>query len=162
MNKYSPEILDEELTRHFEEEMEKIREGDKSEKKVLEKAKEVILKTLDKFRKHEKDIGDKLIEANRESQRIAETLGPCNVCKKGEIRIIGSKKTGKKFAACNQYPDCKTTFCLPQSGTLKKTDKNCGCGFVKMMLLRKGKKPWFFCFNPNCQFKDAEKKEGSN
>jgi len=25
------------------------------------------------------------------------------------------------------------------------------CGFPMLMSLKKGKKPWFFCFNPNCE-----------
>jgi len=35
---------------------------------------------------------------------------------------------------------------------IKKTDKNCEeCGFPMLMSLRAGKKPWFFCFNRECE-----------
>jgi hypothetical protein len=41
---------------------------------------------------------------------------------------------------------------LPPSGMIKKTDKVCeSCGFQMLMSLKKGKKPWFFCFNSKCK-----------
>ena len=62
-----------------------------------------------------------------------------------------SKKTRKYFVACNKYPDCKNTYTLPPNGIIKKTDKICEeCGFPMLMRISKGKRPWIFCFNPEC------------
>jgi hypothetical protein len=34
---------------------------------------------------------------------------------------------------------------------MKKTDKTCDkCGWPLMMALQRGKRPWIFCFNPDC------------
>ena len=53
--------------------------------------------------------------------------------------------------ACDAYPDCKTTYSLPPNGAIKKTDKICEeCGFPILRRLSRGKRPWEFCFNPEC------------
>ncbi len=158
LEKYSPIIIDEKLTRSFEEEMEKIVEAKKDfalkEKKVINKAKKTITNISKDFEKNEKQIGKELLQANlelREQQKKENTLCPCPICKKGELAITYSRKTRRHFIACNAYPDCKTTFSLPPKGVIKKTDKVCEeCGFPKLISLRKAKKPWFFCFNPAC------------
>ena len=65
---------------------------------------------------------------------------------------VHSKKNGKYFVACDAYPKCRNTFSLPPNGTIKKAEKICEkCGFPLMMSLRKGKKPWIFCFNTGCE-----------
>jgi len=76
----------------------------------------------------------------------------CPVCKKGSLAITYSRKNRKFFIACNAYPECKTTFSLPPFGIFKKIDKACEkCSWPMLMSLRKGKKPWIFCFNPVCE-----------
>ena len=40
---------------------------------------------------------------------------------------------------------------------MKKADKICGeCGFPMLMSIRKGKRPWIFCFNPECVTRNKE------
>jgi len=159
LEKYSPIIIDEKLTRNFEDEMEKITEAKKDfeekEKKVIEKAKQTIIEISRDFEKNENKIGQELLQANielREQEKEANILTDCPICKRGKLAITYSRKTRKNFIACNAYPECKTTFSLPPNGLIKKTDKICEkCGFPLMISLRKGKKPWIFCFNPNCE-----------
>jgi len=172
LEKYSPIIIDEELTRHFEKEMEKIQESKKNfkqtplgvpqiielrgkEDKIIDKAKETITKIAKQFVKNEKKIGIELLNANiklQEKQKQENKLNLCPICKKGDLAITYSRKTRRHFVACNAYPDCKTTYSLPPNGTIKKTDKNCeSCGFPMLMLLKKARKPWFFCFNSECE-----------
>jgi DNA topoisomerase-1 len=162
LEKYSPIIIDEALTKNFEDEIELIVGKDSENKKkmlskqemLLTKAKDTITKISGQFEKHEKEIGKELLVANlqqREQQKIENKLCICPVCKKGNLAITYSRKTKKHFIACDAYPDCKTTFSLPP-GTIKKTDKVCEeCGFPKLMSVRYGKKPWFFCFNRECE-----------
>ncbi|GIU69947.1 MAG: hypothetical protein KatS3mg002_1183 [Candidatus Woesearchaeota archaeon] len=45
------------LTRHFEIEMERIREKKLTEEKVLKEAEKALIKILEKFKKNEKSIG---------------------------------------------------------------------------------------------------------
>jgi len=154
LDKYSPEILDEKLTSSFEKEMDKVQEGKKKKEEVIEKSKEVLKKILKHFKSNEIKIGEDLATATLETQKQMNELGICPVCKKGKIRILYSKKTKKRFAACDAYPNCKTTYSLPQQGLLKSTDVCKHDGFPQVIVIRKGKRPWTLCFNPNCPGKE--------
>ena len=152
LGKYSPEIIDEELTRHFEMEMEEIQEEKKNGGEVLEEAKTVLVKILDGFKKKEKGIGDELIEATKESETKENTIGSCPACGKGTLMM----KRGKfgRFIACSTYPECKATFKLPSNGFVKNTDKMCEtCKHPVITVIRSAKKPQEVCINPDCPSK---------
>jgi DNA topoisomerase-1 len=157
LEKYSPIIIDEKLTRHFEKEMESIQGSKKfqteKEKKIIDEAKITITKILDGFVKNERKIGDDLLKGNDkviEQQREENTLTQCPVCKKGNLRILYNKNFKRYFVGCSNYPECKTTFSLPP-GMIKNASKSCGqCNFPKLIRIQKGKRPWEFCFNPEC------------
>ncbi len=158
LEKYCPKILDEELTRQFELEMEEIENGEKKPDQILKKAKENLKEILEDFKKKEKDIGEGLKEATIETRNKESYIGKCPVCKKGNLRVIFSKKTKKRFIACDAYPKCKTTFSLPQKGLVKSAEKECPeCGYPMVMVITKGRRPWVFCINPNCKSKQQEK-----
>ena len=95
-----------------------------------------------------------LLNANieyREQQKIENKIMKCPKCKKGDLAITYSKKNRRQFVACDAYPNCKNTFSLPPNGTIKKMDKICEhCNWPMMMRLSAGKRPWMFCFNPEC------------
>ena len=80
-------------------------------------------------------------------------LGECIVCKKGKLRIMYSKLSKKRFVACDQYPNCKTTYSLPQQGLIKSAGVCKHDGFVQVMIIRKGKRPWALCLNQDCPSK---------
>ena len=159
LEKYSPIIIDEELTRNFEKEMDFILESkkdfEKQEQKIVESAKGTITKIAKDFEKNKKDIGNELAVAETkvwESEKEANKLNVCPKCKKGTLSIMYSRKTKRSFVACNAYPECKNTYSLPPNGVIKKTEKICeDCGFPLLMRLSKGKRPWTFCFNPECE-----------
>ncbi|MEM2121829.1 MAG: DNA topoisomerase I [Candidatus Woesearchaeota archaeon] len=166
--KYSPTLLDENLTRHFEEELELINENKKEKTEVLEEAKKTVTEIIEDFKKNENSIGISLKDAHNETEMEKIVVGKCPNCKDGNLIIIKSKKTGKQFVACDQYPNCKTTFSLPQYGLIKTTKEKCGvCGFPIVSVIRKGKKPWKLCINPECSSKNEwnnnkDKKENKN
>lgn len=152
--RYSPKIMDEELTRHFEEDMELIREGKEKGQKVLDEAKEVLLVILADFKKHEKEVGLELLKAVQETREEARTIGPCPVCKQGTLKIIVSRKTKKHFIACDKYPECSTTFPLPQNALVKAAEKACeACAYPLVTIIRKARRPQVLCINPNCPSK---------
>ncbi len=160
LEKYSPKILDEELTRHFEEDMELIREGKEKPEQVLKQARTVLMEILVDFKKHEKHIGGELLKAVQEARDVASTVGQCHVCKKGMLKIIMNKKTKKRFLACDQYPKCEATYPLPQNALVKPTEGSCVvCGFPQVLVIRKRARPQTLCVNPNCKSKELEKKE---
>tara|TARA_B100000315_G_scaffold229348_1_gene238867 strand:- start:1729 stop:2913 length:1185 start_codon:yes stop_codon:yes gene_type:complete len=157
IKKHSSIIADEELTRNFEKEMNSIqtlkKDFEKGEKKIIEKAKETIKKIISQFKSKENEIGKELLSANAElnKQRKEENkLVPCGVCGKGNLIINYSKKNKKHFIACDAYPNCKNTSSLP-FGMIKKSGKNCEeCEYPMLLRVMRGKRPWEFCFNPEC------------
>ena len=64
--------------------------------------------------------------------------------------LVRKSKAGRQFLGCDKYPDCTSTLPLPPYGLIKKSEDSCICSWPKMMALQKGKKPWFFCANPEC------------
>lgn len=164
LDKYSPDILDSELTREFEEEMEKVRDGKIKEETVLKRAQKVLISILKKFKYHEKAIGKELLVAVRDTQKKMSIVGPCPNCK-GNL-VIKRSRFGL-FVACDQYPKCKTTFSLPKKALIKVTGKVCkGCGTPEVLVIRQGKRPFNYCLNLKCKLKESwgskeDKKEES-
>jgi DNA topoisomerase-1 len=145
---YEPLIVDEALTRHFEEEMEDIRHGKRKEKIVIDEAKKNLQAILEDFKKNELKIGKGLSEAEKTAFRTATVLGTCPVCK-GELQI--KKSRFGFFVGCSGYPKCKSTFGLPHGAKVKPTGKVCSeCGYpiVEVQYPRQNKKE--VCINPKC------------
>lgn len=162
LEKFCPRIIDEELTRHFEIELDQIQEGKRKAEDVLKEAKEVLRIILEEIKRKEKEIGEKLSVASKETKRQEKLVGKCPICKVGDLRIIVSKATKKRFIACNKYPECKTTFGLPQSGIVKQLKRECPeCKYPMVTVIRKGKRPWQLCINPNCPTKERYKARNS-
>ena len=147
LHKYAPEILDEKLTADFEESMEHIREGKEKPAAVLEKAKKVLTELLAAFKKKEILVGKELLESIRSTQEEQNYIGSCPSCKEGRLFV----KFGKfgKFIACGRYPDCKTTFKVPQLGMIRRAEEVCDkCGYPQLKLIKRGTRT--FCINPQC------------
>jgi DNA topoisomerase-1 len=173
LDKYSPIIIDEKLTRDFELEMDNIQrmhdktKQEKKENEIIEKAKTTITNISKDFEKSKNKIGEELVSANteyREQQKRENAIIKCPKCGKGDLAINYSKKTRRFFVSCNAYPDCKNTYSLPPNGQISKADKNCEeCQWPMLTRLSKGKKPWTFCFNPQCPTNKAwaEKREAN-
>ncbi|MFC1691002.1 DNA topoisomerase I [Nanoarchaeota archaeon] len=158
LEKYSPRILDEELTKQFEEEMEKIREKKKKPEEVLESAKTILTKILSDFKKNEKHIGKELMDATKEARDEASYLGKCPNCEDGEIHL----RRGKfgRFGACDKYPECKTTYSLPKAGVVKSARKECpDCKAPIITIKRPRSSPQEVCINPDCPSKKITDKE---
>lgn len=168
LEKHSSIIIDENLTRQLEEQMEKMQESkgnlEDKEKEVIEKAKRIILDISKEFKAKEETIGKELASALnelREEQRENNTLMLCPTCKKGNLRIMFNKKSRRYFVACSAYPECRQTYSLPPNALIKKADdKKCEAdNFPKLLAIRKAKRPWEFCFNPECPIEKAKREE---
>ncbi|PLW80519.1 DNA topoisomerase I [Candidatus Woesearchaeota archaeon] len=158
LDKHSPQILDEKLTRNFEEEMEEIRKEKTTHDKVIKGAKEILLKILNDFKSKEKEIGTELAGANKETINEATNVGKCPKCKVGDLSI----RRGKfgMFIACNKYPDCKTTFSLPGGSKIKPAKKICEeCKHPMIILQRARSKPIEACINPKCPTREPKDPE---
>ncbi len=155
LEKYAPTIVDEQLTAEFEEDMDKIREGKEKPEKVLDRAKHVLIKLLEDFKKKEKVVGKDIIASVRETLDIQNHIGACPVCKEGRLMM----RRGKfgRFIACDKYPACSTTFKIPQNGLVKNTEKICEHDqFPLVLVIMKGKRPREICIKPDCKSKVSE------
>lgn len=158
LKKYCPEILDEELTRDFEVEMEEIREDKKTPDQILSKAKIVLKQILNHFKENELKIGKSLASAYVETRDQSNTIGKCDKCGK-DLRIMYSPRFKSYFVACSGYPACKNTFHIPK-GLPKKTDKVCPiCGYPMVRMIRKGARPYDYCINMVCPKKVEWRKQ---
>ncbi len=164
LEKHSPIIIDEKLTREIEKDMDLIRnskhELNKKQQTTVSKAEKALTEISKQFKKQEVEIGKELIQANealyaqeKEENRLRI---PCPSCKKGELAIKYTPRFRSYFIACDQYPDCRQTFPLPSQSIIKQTGKNCEeeeCKWPLLLRLKQGKRPWIFCPNPNCPSK---------
>ncbi len=164
LEKYSPIIIDENLTRDLEEKMEDIQFKEdnrfQKEKAVLADVERIIRNIAREFKEKEFEIGQALVEGSqelREQQREQSIIMPCPQCKKGNLVIKYSKKIGRYFAACDTYPECKATHSLPPNALIKKTDNLSENNLPLLMAIRKNRKPWIFEFNPNYKKPSEEK-----
>lgn len=152
LEKYMPEMLDEQLTRHFEDEMEEIREKKTTEDQVLSEAKVTITKILDKFKKNESSVGQELLKATVETRDELSFVGKCNRCGTGDLQI----RRGKYgfFVACNRYPECQNTFALPSNAKVVPAKKECPtCGSPMVKVIKARKQPQEICINKECPSK---------
>ena len=152
LEKFSPDVLSEELTRKFEKEMELIYKGKKKRSKVIKEAKKTLKKILNQFKQNEKPIGKKLSKSLMQAREKARILGPCKKCD-GVLKIMRGR-SGKLFAGCSSYPKCSEGYPLPQHARIEPTGKICPkCGTPIIRVFRKGKRPFTMCLDPNCPTK---------
>ncbi|MFH0711242.1 MAG: DNA topoisomerase I [Candidatus Aenigmatarchaeota archaeon] len=156
LKEYSPKILSEEMTRKFESEMDLVLNGKKKREEVVEEAKETLTEVLEDFKKNEKEIGKRLYEGLVEARKEENRLGMCPKCKTGELRMMFSRKTGKRFVGCSNYPKCVNGFPLPQVGLIIPLGKTCDkCGLPMIQVNRKRRRPFRMCINHKCVSKEG-------
>ncbi|NHV99328.1 MAG: DNA topoisomerase I [Thaumarchaeota archaeon] len=156
LNRFSPKILSVEMTREVEADMEKIEKGLIDEEKVISMAKAELTEILREVEANEEYIGKHLSTSIISILRGKNIIGKCPLCKEGELRMIVSRKTGKRFGICTNVFEkkCSLTIPLPQNpNRVYATERNCKiCGWPMVRVITKGK-PWLLCVNPSCSSK---------
>ena len=159
LEKHSPEIVSAELTKKFDEKMKLIEDGKLKKDDVIKDVEKHLVGILKDFKEHEKEIGKHMLKAVREYEKIIHTVGDCGKCNKGELRIIHSKRTGKRFVGCSNYPKCSNSFPLPQRGYVQAVERLCDkCGLHLIEVRRAGRRPWRFCVQHGFEYKDKKAK----
>ncbi|MFH0961498.1 MAG: DNA topoisomerase I [archaeon] len=152
LEKNAPKIISPELTRELEGEMENIVAGKTKRESVIDRAKKVLVETLEGFREKEKEVGEILLKGLQVTQKVKETLGACPSCG-GTLKIVFNPKTRKKFVGCSGYPTCKNAYPLP-SGLIETTEKVCEfCRAPAIKVIRAGKRPFVMCLTVECESK---------
>jgi DNA topoisomerase I len=163
LEKHSPVIINEKLTREIEKDMDGIRSSKKELTKkqlaIVKKAEQALTKISKDFKKQEVAIGKELIAANEALYaQEAEDNNlhiKCPGCGKGEITIKYTPRFKSYFLACTAYPECRQTFPLPSQSIIKRTEKVCeDCQWPMLLRLKQGKRPWVLCPNPKCPSKE--------
>lgn len=153
LKRHAATISTPEMTAELERDMEAIVEG-KEANIVVDKSRGILHHTVKGMQRKKEELAREIWQGI-ESDRV---LGRCPVCDTGELRLIRSKKSGKRFIGCSNYPDCKTAYPLPQYGMIQPAGESCSfCGTPRVKVISKGKKPWIICPNPDCPSKQEEK-----
>jgi len=145
-SKYSSKVVDPELTRKLESEMEGIQTEQMSQKQVLDDAREIVSGIMGELKHSENEIGNELLEKLKETESFAQ-------CKcGGTLRVL--QKGSSKFLGCTNYPNCKITYSLPK--TLFSYAGQCeACGAPKIWIILKRQR-FIACVNRECPEKIAK------
>jgi DNA topoisomerase-1 len=162
LEKHCPDIVSVDLTRRFEEDMEKVQKGEKKREDIIKEAEEGLRKILTKFKSEEKEVGAEIRQAVEHYEQEENNIGKCPKCKKGDIMVIRSQKTGKRFAGCNNYPDCRNSYPLPQKGSLSVNSKTCHCGMNLAEIKSKGRRPWKLCVEHGFDYNKKDFKKAAD
>ncbi len=160
LDKYAPLVSSVELTRIIEEKMEQIQQGKINKETVIKEVTKQLTSQLTEFKINEQKIGEILSQASKKTQIHQRVVGKCPVCGTGDLIIVYSRKTKKRFIGCTNYfkGNCKTSFPLPQKGKIISTKSKCkACGYPQVLVKFKDKKPWSLCFNLNCSLKTKKR-----
>jgi DNA topoisomerase-1 len=153
LTQYCPTVISPELTRRLEQEMNQIQEGTKTKEAVLKSTVKVLKPVILMLKSKQSVIGSQLSDALKKAQLKERLVGACPKCADGDLVILRSRKTGKRFVSCTNYFEgkCNLTFPLPQNGAIKPLGSTCNsCGSPTVCVLTKGRTPWKLCLNPAC------------
>ncbi|HXG07956.1 MAG TPA: DNA topoisomerase I [Nitrososphaera sp.] len=163
MRTFAPDIISTELTRAMEEQLELVEQGSVDSTLVIEQSVDKLIESLASLMEKEAAIGAKIGDAATGDSTRAATLGPCPVCKKGQLRMIKSYRTKKRFVGCSNYSGgCRASAPLPQKGTIKISGKvcpECDWPIVGIVFARRSRQ-WKICTNVQCPSKKRNKLYG--
>ena len=156
LSKYCPTIVSSEFTRELEHEMDGIQQGTQTKQVVIQNALENIKLVSSELKENEMTVGTQLNLALHQARTQEKTVGSCPKCTDGNLVVLRSKKSGKRFVGCTNYfqGKCNTAFPLPQTGSIKllSTCKSCSSPIIAAYI--RGKNPLKICINPNCPQKE--------
>jgi DNA topoisomerase-1 len=152
---FASEIATHEMTAELERSMDAISEGKISKDSVVDESRDVLRRVYEHLTNAEDEFADIVWNGIRGD----ETLGPCPTCGRNLI-VRRNRRSGKRFAGCEGYPECRTTFPLPQKGDIIPLGTQCdACGSPEIKVIGK-KRPWVTCINMDCPKKQEQRKEG--
>ena len=160
LERYCPEVVSINFTRELEKNMEEIQNEKEKKDVVIAKATIRLEPVLTEMKKHQETVGEELTGAAKKAQMQQRVVGSCLQCGTGKLVIVYSRRTGKRFLGCTGFfkGQCKVSFPLPQTGTIKPISKDCGvCGWPMIQYQTKGKRPWVFCVRPDCPSKEGRR-----
>jgi DNA topoisomerase-1 len=151
---FASEIATHEMTAELERSMDAISEGRVSKDSVVDESRDVLRRVYEHLTNSEEEFAD-IVWNGIKGDAI---LGPCPNCGRNLI-IRRNRRSGKRFAGCEGYPECRTTFPLPQRGDIIPLGTQCdACGSPEIKVVGK-KRPWITCINMDCPKKQEQRKD---
>ncbi len=151
MNKFVSEIVSTRLTNFLESSIKRIEEGNITMNDVRKYLEKSLESPLNKIKTNEWSIGNEIknVLTNSENEM---TIGKCPKCQNGEMILIKSRKSNKRYIACSQYrvTGCNAIASVPQLGFIKKSNTICSCGWPILRIMFARKKLWMICVNREC------------
>ena len=152
LEKKIPKIISLGMTREMERNLEEILIRPDISKKVLrdsvETVSSIILSVMG-----EETLGKRLDSMSKTARYKKRVLGKCPICKDGDLIIIVSKRTGKRFVGCSNYPKCTASMPLPQKGRIRVGGKCNKCEWPRVKVTI-GRKTFVTCVNLDCPSKE--------
>lgn len=154
LEKNVSDIVSEDLTKHFEEECDKVEAGKMTKEQVLKDAQKTITEICEKFIGRQEKIGKELTESVIASQDKQSILGTCPNCG-GTLKVMKMWNTGSRFVGCSGYKKgCRFGSPLPREGTIVSTGNVCQeCKTPIIQVYRQGAKPFRMCLSLECPTK---------
>jgi DNA topoisomerase I len=150
MEKYSPSMLKTELTREVERKLEAVEKGGE-ESSALRDTIRLVAERLVELSRDEEAVGKTIGSALELSSGGSVVLGKCPVCKTGNLKVVRSRTTRKRFVGCSNYASgCRASAPLPQRGIVEATTSACRRCSWPMIVVKRGRAPWRVCVNPSC------------
>jgi DNA topoisomerase-1 len=158
MEKYAPAIVTTKLTREIEERLEEVEGEARGDAELVRGTVRSIAEQLVGLSANEDVVSREIAAALATTVATSYVLGPCPVCKSGQLRTIRSRKTKKRFVGCSNYSSgCQASAPLPQRGTIRTTHKACPHCSWPVVHVMGGRTPWRLCVNPACSAKRKRK-----
>ncbi len=155
LTQHCPQVLSIEMTRKLEKEMEMIENGTLTKADVLKDVRSTLEPILMTIKDEEKLIGNELAISIKKTWQKQSFIGKCDKCGDGNLIIIRSKATKKRFIGCTNYPNCQNSFPISQRGKItpmpNKICQYCkdkyGKSYPMVTIKIAGSRPFTSCIN---------------
>lgn len=149
---FASEIATHEMTAELERSMDEISEGKVSKDSVVDRSRDVLRRVYGNLESSQEEFADIVRSGIREDS----VLGTCPNCGKNLV-VRRNRKSGKRFAGCEGYPECRVTYSLPPRGEIVPLGTRCdACGAPEIKVLG-GRRPWITCINMGCPKKEEQR-----
>ncbi len=154
LEKHAELVTKPDMTRTLEEDMNKIAEADIEKEEVIEESREMLQKVVESLKEEKEEIGKEL----KQSLTDQNAVGECQECEDGTLVI--RKSNNGRFVGCSNYPECKNTYSIPRSGTVKPSKGECPeCGSPKVKVYHGGDTEEL-CIDVNCDYTKEQRFRG--
>src|SRR5215210_4143685 len=150
---FASEIATHAMTAELERSMDEISEGKTSKDVVVDESRDVLRRVYEHLENSEEEFADIVWGGIREDS----VLGPCKKCGRN-LTIRRARKSGKRFAGCEGYPECDQTYSLPPRGEIIPLGTLCeACGSPEIKVVG-GRRPWITCIDMSCSKQQERRK----